>query len=169
MDNIDEYGFRPNVGIVLLKPSQSDQGHQVLWARRIGGADAWQFPQGGIDRGESIRDAVFRELEEEIGLTEASVKVLGQTKDWLHYRLPAQMRRNDSVNGFVGQKQRWFLLQLEGQDTDVKLEASPQPEFDHWRWVSFYYPINQVVDFKRSVYRRALTELAEFLPKGADS
>lgn len=162
---IDKQGFRPNVGIVLVQsPTPHTPTNRVLWARRVGGFDAWQFPQGGIHAGESAQDAVFRELHEEIGLSANDVAVLGQTSDWLHYRLPRHMRRNNSTPGFVGQKQKWFLLQLLAPDSAVRLDLHNKPEFDHWRWTSFYYPINQVVDFKQEVYRQALVELAQYLP-----
>jgi len=101
---IDTEGFRPNVGIVLA----NDRG-QVLWARRVGGHDAWQFPQGGINEGEAPEAALYRELEEEIGLTEADVQILSVTKGWLRYRLPKRMVRNKAPT-CVGQKQKWFLL-----------------------------------------------------------
>ena len=76
------------------------------------------------------------------------------------------MRRNNSTPGFVGQKQKWFLLQLHAPDDAVRLDLHSKPEFDDWHWVSYYYPIKQVVDFKQDVYRRALVELAQYLPKG---
>ena len=79
---IDSEGFRSNVGIVIC----NRQG-QLLWAKRIG-QSAWQFPQGGIKRSESVEEALFRELDEEVGLSEADVQILHQTEDWLHYRLP---------------------------------------------------------------------------------
>ncbi len=162
---IDKHGFRPNVGIVLLQtPASPDVASRVLWARRVGGFNAWQFPQGGINVGETPKDAVFRELYEEIGVEPSAVSILGQTADWLRYRLPKQMRRNNSTPGFVGQKQKWFLLQLHAQDASIDLSLHLKPEFDDWRWVSLYYPISQVVDFKRDVYRSALVELAQFLP-----
>jgi len=82
----------------------------------------------------------------------------------LRYRLPKHMRRNNSTPGFVGQKQKWFLLELLAPEASISLDLSDKPEFDDWQWVSYYYPIGQVVDFKRDVYRRALVELAKFLP-----
>lgn len=163
--NIDKHGFRPNVGIVLLQgPTSSESANRVLWARRVGGFDAWQFPQGGVDSGETVEQALFRELHEEVGVSADAVTVLGQTSDWLRYRLPKYMRRNNSTTGFVGQKQKWFLLQMHADDSAVRLHQHAKPEFDEWRWVSYYYPIEQVVDFKRDVYRRALVELAQYLP-----
>jgi putative (di)nucleoside polyphosphate hydrolase len=167
---IDKHGFRPNVGIVLLQtPPESTAANRVLWARRIGGYNAWQFPQGGIHVGESPEDAVYREVQEEIGVAADAVTILGQTSDWLRYRLPKHMRRNNSTPGFVGQKQKWFLLQLHAPDDAVRLDLHAKPEFDDWQWVSYYYPIGQVVDFKQDVYRGALVELAQYLPNASHS
>lgn len=155
---VDTDGYRPNVGIVL-----ANAGGQVLWARRVG-QDAWQFPQGGIGADESPRQAMFRELHEEVGLCEDHVEVLATTRGWLRYRLPRRMLRNNSSPNFVGQKQKWFLLKLLCRDEEVCVDRSRRPEFDFWRWVSYWYPVGQVVSFKREVYRRALKELAPNLP-----
>ncbi len=156
---VDADGYRPNVGIVL----SNDLG-QVLWARRVGGHDAWQFPQGGINEDESLEEALFRELHEEVGLAPDSVQILARTRGWLRYRLPKRLRRYNSSPGFKGQKQKWFLLRMLADDDRVHVDACDRPEFDHWRWVSYWYPVHQVVDFKREVYRRALKELAPHLP-----
>ncbi|TGD75761.1 RNA pyrophosphohydrolase [Mangrovimicrobium sediminis] len=156
---IDKDGFRPNVGIVLA----NDEG-QVLWARRVGGRDAWQFPQGGINRGESPEQALYRELHEEVGLEQDAVEVLGVTRGWLRYRLPQRYIRKDQSPACIGQKQKWFLLRLLAGDDAVRLDLNEKPEFDNWQWVSYWYPLNQVISFKREVYRRAMKELA--LPLG---
>ncbi|MCC5873190.1 MAG: RNA pyrophosphohydrolase [Gammaproteobacteria bacterium] len=156
---IDRDGFRPNVGIILA----NDHG-QVLWARRVGGRDAWQFPQGGIQAEETPEEAMYRELWEEVGLTPEAVKVVACTRGWLRYRLPRRMLRNNTTPKFVGQKQKWFLLRMEAADGAVCVSACDKPEFDFWRWVSYWYPLGQVVSFKRDVYRRALAELAPSLP-----
>ena len=155
---IDTDGYRPNVGIVL-----SNQLGQVLWARRIG-QNAWQFPQGGIKADESPEDALFRELGEELGLDPRDVEVMGCTRGWLRYQLPKRYMRRNTTPVCVGQKQVWFLLKLVGQESRVRLDACEQPEFDNWRWVDYWEPIEQVVFFKRSVYRRALKELSRLLP-----
>ena len=86
--------------------------------------------------------------------------MLGCTRGWLRYRLPKRLRRNNSSPGFQGQKQKWFLLRLVGSETDLCFDSTDHPEFDGWRWVSYWYPVDKVVDFKRGVYRRALAELA---------
>ncbi|MBK8188066.1 MAG: RNA pyrophosphohydrolase [Cellvibrio sp.] len=153
---IDADGFRPNVGIIL-----TNSVGQLLWARRVGGQDAWQFPQGGINEHESPEEALFRELYEEVGLRPADVKLLASTRGWLRYRLPDRMVRHHSQPLCIGQKQRWFLLRLLSDDTAVKLNNQvDKPEFDEWRWVSYWYPLGKVVTFKRDVYRRALKELS---------
>lgn len=156
---IDNDGFRPNVGIMVA----NDSG-QLLWARRVGGRDAWQFPQGGIKDGETPEGALYRELFEEIGLAEGSVEVLAATRGWLRYRLPKRFIRQGQKPLCIGQKQKWFLLRLLAEDSTVCLNRCDQPEFDHWQWVSYWYPLDQVVAFKREVYRKAMKELV--LPLG---
>ena len=141
----------------------NDQG-QLLWARRIGGRDAWQFPQGGIHRDETPEQALYRELHEEIGLRPEAVTILGATRGWLRYRLPTRFVRKEQQPRCIGQKQKWFLLRLLAEDSAVRLDLNDTTEFDSWQWVSYWYPLNQVIAFKREVYRRAMTELA--LPLG---
>ena len=161
-DNIDAHGFRSNVGIIL----SNDQG-QVLWARRVGGHDAWQFPQGGIQGNESPETALYRELYEEVGVRRGSVEIVASTRGWVRYRLPKRYLRNNNRGArapkFVGQKQKWFLLRLLGDDSLVDLDCSRKPEFDSWQWVSYWYPLTQVINFKRNVYRRVLREFAPSL------
>src|SRR5690606_18234914 len=134
---------------------------RVFWARRVR-RDGWQFPQGGMNSDETPLEAMYRELREETGLTPAHVDVLGVTPGWLRYRLPPRaIRRNDRLV-CIGQKQVWFLLRFTGQDRDLRLDLTDKPEFDHWRWVDFWYPLEHVVTFKRGVYTRALQHLAPF-------
>ena len=153
---IDSDGFRPNVGIILT----NDQG-QLLWARRVGGQDAWQFPQGGINESETPEQALYRELHEEVGLYPRDVEILAATRGWLRYRLPERLMRHNSQPLCVGQKQKWFLLHLRAEDQAISLNNGGRPEFDAWRWVSYWYPIGKVVSFKKDVYRRALKELSQ--------
>jgi putative (di)nucleoside polyphosphate hydrolase len=151
---IDNNGFRLNVGIILT----NDQG-QLFWGRRVG-QEAWQFPQGGLHDQENEREALYRELQEEVGLTQDDVTLLAETKDWLSYRLPKRLIRNDSHPVCIGQKQKWFLLRLKSHENTIKLDKSIKPEFDDWCWVSYWFPLQQVVAFKREVYRLALMEFA---------
>jgi len=157
---IDAQGYRHNIGIIL----SNKLGH-VFWAKRLG-QEAWQFPQGGMHDGEKPEDTLFRELTEEIGLEAKDVRILGKTRDWLRYKIPERMVR-DSSPLCIGQKQFWFLLLLKSPDTSIQLSHHvAKPEFDDWMWVSYWYPLRQVVRFKREVYRRALKELASDMPPG---
>jgi putative (di)nucleoside polyphosphate hydrolase len=108
---------------------------------------------------------MFRELEEEIGLRPQHVRVLGRTREWLRYDVPAHWTRRDSRSLYRGQKQIWFLLRLTGRDCDVCLRASSHPEFDAWRWSDYWVAQESVVEFKREVYRMALAELERYLQK----
>lgn len=151
---VDSDGFRPNVGIIL-----ANHRGELLWARRIG-QDAWQFPQGGIQHNETPEQALYRELTEEVGLQASDVRIIGSTRGWLRYRLPRRMVRRDSRPVCIGQKQKWFLLEMLAPDARVRVDWSDSPEFDGWQWVSYWYPLGQVVSFKKEVYRKALRELA---------
>jgi putative (di)nucleoside polyphosphate hydrolase len=156
---LDREGFRPNVGIILL-----NQKNQVFWGKRIR-THSWQFPQGGIDRGESPEQAMFRELHEEVGLLPEHVRIVARTRDWLRYEVPDRFIRRDARGHYKGQKQIWYLLQLVEPDWNINLRATSHPEFDAWRWNDFWVPLDVVVEFKRGVYEMALTELSRYLPR----
>ena len=156
---LDRDGFRPNVGIVLL-----NQKNQVFWGKRIR-THSWQFPQGGIDRGETPEQAMFRELHEEVGLQPEHVCIVARTRDWLRYEVPDRFIRRDARGHYKCHKQIWYLLQLTGHDWDLNLRATDHPEFDAWRWNDYWVPLDAVVEFKRGVYEMALTELSRYLPR----
>lgn len=151
---IDENGFRLNVGMVLI-----NSDNKVLLGRRTRSASAWQFPQGGIHRGETEQQAMFRELHEELGLTDKDVQIISETREWLYYNLPdCYQRRTQPL--CIGQKQKWFLLKLLSKDNCIELNICDRPEFDQWRWVDFWFPLEAVIDFKREVYRQVLDQFA---------
>jgi putative (di)nucleoside polyphosphate hydrolase len=154
---LDRDGYRPNVGILLLNAH-----NDVFWGKRVN-QHAWQFPQGGIKSGESPEQAMYRELEEEVGLKPEHVRILGRTRHWLRYQVPEKWIRRDWRGTYRGQKQIWYLLRMLGRDCDVKLRGNGKPEFDAWRWHDYWVPVEAVVEFKREVYREALTELHRFL------
>lgn len=147
---IDPDGYRPNVGIILMRADG-----MVFWARRVS-RDGWQFPQGGMNTDETPLEAMYRELEEETGLLSHHVEVLGATPGWLRYRLPRRSIRTATKPVCIGQKQVWFLLKLNVEDSAVRLDGTDSPEFDSFRWVDFWYPGENVVNFKREVYVKAL-------------
>jgi putative (di)nucleoside polyphosphate hydrolase len=157
---IDVEGYRANVGIILRNADG-----KLLWARRIG-QDAWQFPQGGIREDETPEEAMYRELFEEIGLDNDDVNVVGRTRDWLRYRLPRRHLRHYSKPLCIGQKQVWFLLNLVAAESKVRFDATDEPEFDYWRWVDYWRPLDEVVPFKRKVYELALSEFAPLVFPG---
>ena len=153
-DWIDEDGFRANVGIVLMR----DDGRVFLGGRS--GGRGWQFPQGGIRPDEPFEAALYRELEEEIGLAAADVDYVGETRGWMRYRLPRQYVRRNGLQRCIGQKQRWALLRFRGDEDRLRFDATDEPpEFDRFRWAEFWDPVREVIFFKRAVYRRALHEL----------
>jgi len=154
---LDRDGYRPNVAIVIVNPK-----NQVFWGKRIR-EHSWQFPQGGINPRETPEQAMFRELREEVGLQPNHVRILGRTRDWLRYEVPQHWVRREWRGSYRGQKQIWYLLRLIGRDTDVSLRATDHPEFDAWRWHDYWVPLETVIDFKREVYRRGLTELERYL------
>ena len=154
---IDRDGYRPNVAIVLCNTR-----NQVFWGKRVK-EHAWQFPQGGIKPGESPEQAMYRELQEETGLEQRHVRILGRTRDWLHYDVPDHWVKREWRGTYRGQKQIWYLLRLVGRDCDISLRASGHPEFDAWRWHDYWVPLEAVIDFKREVYRLGLEQLSGYL------
>jgi putative (di)nucleoside polyphosphate hydrolase len=157
---IDEDGYRRNVGIILC-----NQQNKLFWARRAN-QTGWQFPQGGMDEGETPEQAMYRELYEEIGLTSKSVEVIGRTGEWVYYDLPKRFIRSNSFPICKGQKQIWFLLRLLDDEQKICFETTEKPEFDRWRWAEYWEPAFDVVYFKRNVYLSALTEMWSLLFPG---
>jgi putative (di)nucleoside polyphosphate hydrolase len=154
---LDREGYRPNVGIILINGR-----NEVFWGKRVG-EHAWQFPQGGINHGESPEQAMYRELWEELGLRPHHVRIVGRTRDWLRYDVPRNWVRREWRSAYRGQKQIWYLLRMVGRDCDVCLRATDHPEFDAWRWSDYWIPLDSVIEFKRQVYQQALTfSLAAF-------
>lgn len=156
-DIIDREGYRLSIGIVLCNSER-----HVFWARRAG-MRSWQFPQGGIKQDEEPEIAMFRELYEEVGLHSDDVEIIGRTESWLRYQLPERYVRRHSLPLCIGQKQIWYVLSLRAPESSIRLDCSERPEFDDWRWVDYWFPINDVVYFKREIYRQALTELGVHL------
>lgn len=147
---IDSEGYRENVGIIIF----NDEG-RLFWARRIG-QNAWQFPQGGIAYAESAEQAVYRELMEETGLKQHDVEIVARTEGWLRYNLPDHLVRHYKQPVCIGQKQKWFMLRLLTDDAAVSLDKNKRPEFDVWKWIDYWTPLNEVIPFKKEVYKQVL-------------
>ena len=153
----DPSRYRPNVGVALF----SAVGH-VFLGRRVNshGPFQWQMPQGGIDRGEDPREAVLREMEEEIGVAPKLASIIGETEDWLYYDFPPELRSKLS-GPYLGQKQKWFALRFNGSDSDIRLDLHT-PEFDAWRWARLEETPGLVIPFKRPVYEEVARRFEEF-------
>ena len=146
-------GYRPNVAMVVINST-----NKVLICRRKN-TKTWQFPQGGIDNGEDIKKAMYRELSEEVGLSKDDVSLVGESNGTITYDIPKTIRSKVLGGKFKGQEQKWFLLKLNKDNCEIKLDNEAFPEFDKYEWVSFWQPLNRIVDFKREAYRKALSEL----------
>ena len=131
---------------------------QIFVGERLDRPGAWQMPQGGIDTGETPEQAALRELEEEIGVVPSDVEILGRTKDWVLYDLPDHLKGKMWGGRYAGQKQIWFKLRLLADDRTINIQTA-HPEFGRWKWSSPTNVIEEIVDFKRDVYRRVLEEL----------
>jgi putative (di)nucleoside polyphosphate hydrolase len=142
--------YRPCVGIMLLNPQA-----RVFVARRIDTPDAWQMPQGGIDKGETPAIAALRELKEEIGTDHAGI--LAQTAHPIRYDLPPHLLGKAWKGRYRGQEQVWLAARFTGQDSDIDI-ATDHPEFDAWRWVEAEELPDLIVPFKREVYLAVLNE-----------
>jgi putative (di)nucleoside polyphosphate hydrolase len=147
--------YRRNVGLMLLNPAG------LAWVgRRLDSPAAWQLPQGGIDEGETPREAALRELAEEIGTAEA--EILLESAGWLSYALPPPIAGRAWRGRWRGQSQRWFALRFTGADSDIRIDTE-HPEFDAWRWVPRASLTELIVPFKRPVYQAMLAEFEPML------
>lgn len=154
---IDKSGFRRGIGFVLVNNKK-----RVFLAKRIG-QNGWQFPQGGLLKGEHPLQAMYRELKEEIGLAPEDIEILASSPYWMSYRLPLHLTRPDSKPLCIGQKQKWFLLKLKSSEDKIRFDITDSPEFDSYRWVAYWYPLKRVIRFKKHMYRQILHEFSTTL------
>lgn len=144
----EDLPYRPCVGICLI-----NQDGKIFVAERLDTPDAWQMPQGGIDKGEDPIDAAFRELEEEIGTAKA--ELLAKTDQWLCYDLPDDLIGKVWKGKYRGQKQIWVALRFNGKDSDITLETK-HPEFSRWQWMDVDLVIESIVPFKKALYEEVV-------------
>lgn len=137
--------YRPAVGIVLIKPQKG-----IFAGKRIGNfSHSWQMPQGGIDKDESALNAAKRELFEETNVR--SIQLLDQIDEWLSYDIPAEYIPNFWEGKYQGQKQKWFLMEFLGDDSEINVSTN-EPEFSKWNWLSSKEIIDNIVPFKKELY-----------------
>lgn len=147
-----ESGYRLNVGLIVV----NDIGKLLLCKRKD--SENWQFPQGGIDLGEKPEQAALRELYEEVGIDRSDVQEITSSEGWYKYDLPeASIQKYFFKNKFKGQKQKWFMFKLLN-DVSIDFTNDANPEFDDYKWASYWHPLHAIVDFKKDVYRSVLKE-----------
>ncbi len=146
----DPRPFRPCVGIMLF----NGDGKVFVGARIDIHGDHWQMPQGGIDEGESPRDAALRELAEETGTEKA--EIVAECDHWINYTLPGDLSRQAWEGRYQGQTQRWFAMRFNGSDDDIRIDG-PHPEFKAWRWADVDELAELTVPFKQASYREVIS------------
>lgn len=157
-EEIEKLPYRPCVGLMLV----NGDGQVFVAQRNDRYTEAWQMPQGGVDKGEDPHEAALRELWEETGLTADMVTVEAESQDWLPYELPHDLVPKIWKGRYRGQKQKWFLLRFHGQDSDINIETE-EPEFSAWKWAAPDTLIDAIVPFKRDVYAAVLSEFRDRL------
>lgn len=149
----EESNYRLNVGLIIV----NNYGKVLICKRK--NSNQWQFPQGGIDKGESPIEAAKREIFEEVGIKPSKIKVLGKIKDWVKYEIPKELaKKSFKKKGILGQKQKWFIFKIKSEAC-ITFVNDPDNEFDDFAWVSYWRPIALIVSFKKEVYRNVLAEL----------
>lgn len=151
--------YRPCAGIALFNAKG-----QVFVGERIDTPDAWQMPQGGIDEGEDLHKAAFRELKEEAGTDKA--EILQIMKQPIRYDLPAERQKEFWGGKYAGQEQTWIAMRFTGQDSDIDITADATPEFSQWKWVDLKDTLDLIVPFKRKTYEILIEEFKEFSSMG---
>ena len=159
-EDIEKLPYRPNVGIMLRNADGL-----VVTAQRVdrpAGSDAWQMPQGGIDKGEEPQAAALRELQEETGIASDLVVIEAEAPDWIPYDLPPELISKLWNGKWRGQTQKWFLMRFEGTDDQIDIFGQDQ-EFTEWRWSTVEDLVANIVPFKRDVYQAVVSAFAVHL------
>jgi putative (di)nucleoside polyphosphate hydrolase len=155
---MSDKGYRPAVGVMLINPAR-----RVWVGQRLDNSlEAWQMPQGGLDKGENPLEGALRELEEETGIARHLVELIAQAKEELTYDLPEDLIGKVWKEPWRGQRQTWFLMRFLGDDGDVNI-ATPEPEFRAWKWAEPAELPAMIVPFKQQLYRDVLEAFADWL------
>lgn len=157
-DEIARLPYRPCVGVMLI----NRQGRVFVGQRMDRDTEAWQMPQGGVDKGEEPAFAALRELQEETGVTPDLVEILAETGGWLTYDLPLDLVPKIWKGRYRGQKQKWYLMRFLGRDDQIDI-ATGHPEFSRWRWLLPARLVENIVPFKRDVYTRVVAEFSPLI------
>jgi putative (di)nucleoside polyphosphate hydrolase len=157
-EEIARLPYRPCVGVMIVNAA----GKVFVGQRRDNFQDAWQMPQGGIDKGEAPREAALREMWEETGITADLVKVEAETEGWIPYDIPHDLVPNIWGGRYRGQEQKWFLLRFHGRDDQIDI-ATEHPEFSKWKWIEADKVVDAIVPFKRATYEQVVAAFSQHL------
>ena len=152
-----ENGYRRGVGVMLL----NHKGEVFVGARIDNTDEAWQMPQGGIDKGEEPWGTALRELEEETGIPPHLVERIAECSERMKYDLPDELQGKLWGGKWKGQDQDWFLARFLGRDSDVNIDTE-EAEFRDWKWIEPAQLPELIVPFKRELYRQLLSEFADY-------
>jgi putative (di)nucleoside polyphosphate hydrolase len=156
--DVSKLEYRKNVGMVLVNTN----GHIFAGKRLDNNSDAWQMPQGGIDKGETPEAAAFRELSEETGIHHSKARLIGATAGWLSYDIPVELIPKLWNGQYRGQEQKWFAFEFLGKDSDINI-ITKEPEFSEWAWKSKKDLLSSIVPFKLEVYQKVFSELGHLV------
>ena len=148
--------LRTGVGAIVL----NKKNFVFVGKRKDNPIDKWQMPQGGVDNGENLKNAMLRELEEETSIK--NIKILKEIDYWLHYELPKNLLGKIWKGKYRGQKQKWFIVKFLGDDSEINLKTK-KPEFIEWKWIEIDKLTGVIVDFKKEVYKKLVKEIKNFL------
>lgn len=150
--------YRKGVGMMIINAKK-----EIFVGKRIdNNSDAWQMPQGGIDEDEDEDTAMFRELKEETGINSEFVRILGKSKDYYHYNLPYKLQKKFWGGKYLGQRQRWYVLEFLGEESAININTA-DAEFSQWKWISKNEIISKIVSFKRPLYEDVIKEFSKYL------
>lgn len=153
-----DYLYRSGVGIMVINKKK-----EIFVGKRIDNhSDAWQMPQGGLDVAESEDNAMFRELKEETGIDESDVRIIQKSSGHYYYNLPYKLQKKFWGGKYLGQKQRWYLVEFIGDESEISVETQ-DPEFSDWKWIPNADIIGAIVAFKRDLYQDVIDEFAKSL------
>ena len=141
--------YRPNVAMIIVS-NNYPQKKEIFIAQRNDLAEIWQFPQGGIDKGEEVQEALFREMEEEIGTSKATI--IAEYPEWISYDFPSKIAKN--MKPYKGQTQRYFLMKFK-KNAEININTK-HPEFEDYKFVSVEDVLNLTAHFKKPVYEKVI-------------